>query len=234
MKNGASEGFMTGFCYTLNVPHRCKMKVKLRQTTQPRDAEATRGKILDAAEVEFAMSGLSGARTGAIAAHTGVTKAMIYYYFDSKEGLYEACLERAFSGHIQAASDPSWTVGDPVENLELLIRQFLSRSALNPNLPAIVAHEAMQNKGKYYKQVGVIAFYQVIANILERGMEIGVFRKVDAYHSAVTIVGACVFYFCSRENIKHLWVDKDILSPEMVNAHMDEAVCLIMNGLKAS
>jgi len=65
---------MTGFCYTLNVPHRCKMKVKLRQTTQPRDAEATRGKILDAAEVEFAMSGLSGARTEAIAAHTGVTR----------------------------------------------------------------------------------------------------------------------------------------------------------------
>jgi TetR/AcrR family transcriptional regulator len=209
------------------------MKVKLKQPAQTRDAEATKSRILDAAEEEFAASGLSGARTEAIAARTGVTKAMIYYYFDSKEGLYEAVLERAFSEHIQAALDPSWSVGDPAEKLELFIRQFLARSAVNPNIPAIVAHEAMQNKGKYYKQVGVIAFYQAMASILDRGMNAGIFRKVDPYHTAVTIVGACVFYFCSRENIKHLWVEKDILSPEMVRTHMDEAIQLIMNGLKA-
>ncbi len=208
--------------------------VKLKQATQTRDAEATKAKILDAAEEEFAASGLSGARTEAIAARTGVTKAMIYYYYDSKEGLYEAVLQRAFRDHIEAATDPSWESGNPTEKLELFMRQFLARSAVNPNIPAIVAHEAMQNKGKYYKQVGVIAFYQTIANILERGMSAGDFRQVDAYHAAVTIVGACVFYFCSRENIKHLWVDQDILSPDMVSAHMDEAIRLIMNGLKAS
>lgn len=205
-----------------------------RQTTQVRDAEATKAKILDAAEEEFAAAGLSGARTESIAARTGVTKAMIYYYYDSKEGLYEAVLRRAFREHIEAAQDPNWTEGDPAEKLELFIRAFLARSAGNPNIPAIVAHEAMQNKGKYYKQVGVTAFYETIANILERGMRAKLFRQVDAYHAAVTIVGACVFYFCSRENIKHLWADKDILSPEMVRAHMDEAVRLIMNGLKAS
>jgi AcrR family transcriptional regulator len=208
------------------------MKVKLKAATQSRDAEATKARILDAAEEEFAAAGLTGARTEAIAARTAVTKAMIYYYFDSKEGLYEAVLNRAFSESIQAALDPQWESGDPKEKLELFIRQFLARSATNPNIPAIVAHEAMQNKGKYYKQVGVIGFYQTIARILERGMVAGMFRHVDAYHTAVTIVGACVFYFCSRENIKHLWVDTDIMSPGMVQAHMDEAIKLIMNGLK--
>jgi TetR/AcrR family transcriptional regulator len=207
--------------------------VKLKQPAQTRDAEATKSRILDAAEEEFAAAGLSGARTEAIAARTGVTKAMIYYYFDSKEGLYEAVLERAFRDHIEAAQDPSWSFGDPMEKLEQFIRQFLARSAVNPNIPAIVAHEAMQNKGKYYKQVGVIAFYQSMASILERGMSAGIFRRVDPYHTAVTIVGACVFYFCSRENIKYLWGDVDILSPEMVNTHMNEAIQLIMNGLKA-
>jgi AcrR family transcriptional regulator len=210
------------------------MKVKLRQqTSQPRDAEATKARILDAAEEEFASAGLSGARTEAIASRTGVTKAMLYYYFQSKEQLYQAVLERLFSDHILAVKDPAWDEGDPAEMLERYIRQFLSRASRNPNIPAIVAYEAMQNKGKYYKEVGIISTYQTIARILERGMQSGKFRQVDAYHAAVTIVGACVFYFCSRENIKHLWDDCDILSQDMVNAHMDEAARLIMKGLEA-
>lgn len=205
--------------------------MKVKSPTQSRDAELTKAKILDAAEEEFGQGGLAGARTEAIAQRTGVTKAMIYYYFESKEGLYEAVLERCFQGHIQASSDPTWHEGDPAEKLEGLIRQFLARSAQNPNLPNIVAYEALQNQGKYFKQVGVPQYYETMARILERGMQMGVFRQVDAYHASVSIVGACVFYFCCRENVKFLWADKDIMSPEMVAAHMDEAVNLIMRGL---
>lgn len=57
---------------------------------QVRDAEATKTAILDAAEAEFAQYGLNAAKTEEIAAKTGVTKAMIYYYFKSKEDLYVA------------------------------------------------------------------------------------------------------------------------------------------------
>ena len=59
-----------------------------------RDAEATKQQILDAAELEFAKNGLSGARTEAIATRAGVAPRMIYYYFQSKEGLYQAVLQR--------------------------------------------------------------------------------------------------------------------------------------------
>ena len=64
--------------------------------SKTRDAEATQASILDAAEEEFARHGLKAARTETIAARTGVTKAMIYY-FQSKEKLYQAVLDRAFS-----------------------------------------------------------------------------------------------------------------------------------------
>src|SRR6266436_3406434 len=66
---------------------------------QPRRAErsaATRRAILAAAATVFAKSGLAGARTDAIAAKAGVNKALLYYYFDSKENLYEAVLEDHF------------------------------------------------------------------------------------------------------------------------------------------
>src|SRR5215469_5629217 len=56
-------------------------------------ADETRAKILEAAERAFAGEGLAGARTDAIAAEAGVNKALLYYYFKSKEALYEAVIE---------------------------------------------------------------------------------------------------------------------------------------------
>jgi len=52
-----------------------------------RSAE-TRSRILDAALSEFAANGLAGARTEQIAQSAGVNKALLYYYFESKEKLY--------------------------------------------------------------------------------------------------------------------------------------------------
>src|SRR5579871_4461049 len=57
-----------------------------------RSAE-TRGRILDAALKEFAAHGLAGARTERIAAAASVNKALLYYYFESKEKLYLAAFE---------------------------------------------------------------------------------------------------------------------------------------------
>ena len=48
--------------------------------------------ILEAAIKEFSAKGLSGARVDAIARAAKVNKQLIYYYFDSKDGLYEAVL----------------------------------------------------------------------------------------------------------------------------------------------
>ena len=42
---------------------------------------------------EFSSNGLAGARTEQIAAAAGVNKALLYYYFESKEKLYAAALE---------------------------------------------------------------------------------------------------------------------------------------------
>ena len=62
---------------------------------QAERAEETRARILEAALKEFADHGLAGARTEQIAEAAGVNKALLYYYFESKEKLYAAALEMA-------------------------------------------------------------------------------------------------------------------------------------------
>ncbi|MEV4113579.1 TetR family transcriptional regulator [Nonomuraea sp. NPDC049695] len=67
---------------------------KPRRSPKPqerqRDAERTRKLILDAAAAEFAAHGYAGGRIAAIAARAGVNQQLISYYFDGKEGLYQA------------------------------------------------------------------------------------------------------------------------------------------------
>jgi TetR/AcrR family transcriptional regulator len=211
---------------------RIKSKQANSSSTPVRDAETTKMAILDAAEQEFAVNGLAGARTETIAAQTGVTKAMIFYYFESKEKLYEAVLERAYLSRLRSVQKVAFDDMEPDEAVRQLLRHFIFGARSNPNWPRILMFEAMQNKGKYYSKIGITSFYGLIAGVIERGIKKGVFRDVDVMHTAVNVVGLCNFYFCSRENLKHLWSDKDMLSDEMIEQHAREATDLVIAGLK--
>ena len=63
------------------------------RSSRHHNSAETREAILEAAERIFGDEGLEGARTEAIAAAAGVNKALLYYYFQSKDGLYRAVLE---------------------------------------------------------------------------------------------------------------------------------------------
>src|SRR5215831_13052424 len=73
-------------------------KIKRRPGRRPQGAPAlpadSKERILTAAEEVFAKKGFAGARTQEIAELAGVNKAMIYYYFESKEKLLREVLQR--------------------------------------------------------------------------------------------------------------------------------------------
>jgi AcrR family transcriptional regulator len=76
-----------------------------------RDPEATKARILAAALREFSAKGISGARVDAIAARAKVNKRMLYYYFDSKEGLFREILRRRL--HERSGALRTSEVADP-------------------------------------------------------------------------------------------------------------------------
>jgi len=66
-------------------------------TVRRRDADASRGRILDAAEAAFARDGYDAAAMGRIAKDAGVSSALPAYFFGDKDGLHEAVIERQFA-----------------------------------------------------------------------------------------------------------------------------------------
>lgn len=199
---------------------------------QVRDAEATQKQILDAAMEEFAKHGLSGARTEAIAKGASVTTAMIYYYFESKEGLYQAVLQRLacdihnWMPQLNLDSLPS------EEALKQLMQGYIAYEATNPYFGKILWQEAIQNQGKYYKQTNWQEGFKYLISILERGVAEGCFRPLDTFMTAIHIAGICSFYFDAYENLKYLIPDLDLLSPEMIEKHTQDAINLILAGVR--
>ncbi|MDB5108467.1 MAG: TetR family transcriptional regulator, partial [Candidatus Binatus sp.] len=79
---------------------------------QQRDLNRTRERIMAAAQKEFAAHGFAGARTDAIARRARVNERMIFYCFDSKEGLYRAILAQKMSAKtaiIESTPDEDFT-----------------------------------------------------------------------------------------------------------------------------
>jgi TetR/AcrR family transcriptional regulator len=203
-----------------------------KTATLTRNAEATKTQLLDAAEAEFAVTGLIAARLDAIAAQTGVTKATIYYYFPSKEELYRAVLGRCLTEALEIMEQLQLDCLPPDAALVTLLEQILCCMSENPRIGSILSLEAIQNKGKYYpKQLGNL-LYGTIIEILERGMKTGEFRSLEPRHTAVNIVGTCAFYFIAQENLKYMWPGKRLLGKDLLQRHTQESIDLIMAGVR--
>jgi TetR/AcrR family transcriptional regulator len=197
-----------------------------------RDSEATQTEILDAAVEEFALHGLANARIEAIAANTGVTKAMIYYYFKSKEGLYLAVLKRGFNTYMQPLQKLSLDHLAPQVALEEYLSCLLANLVKNPNWPLIMCYEALQNQGEYYQQINIHSIDEILIAILERGVADRSFRPLEPRMTANNIIGICVFYFLSREGLRHLFPGQQMLGKQMLELHVRQSIELIMGGIQ--
>ena len=100
--------------------------MKSRKKQAERSAETSK-KILDAAQKLFARKGYEGVSLREIAAEGGVNLASIVYYFDSKDGLYEAVLER-YSNAVNKARTEAMVEADKNPSIEAYVRAFIEPS----------------------------------------------------------------------------------------------------------
>ena len=204
-----------------------------KKRKQTRNREVTKARILEAAISEFAQYGLTGARTEAIATRSGITKAMLCYYFKNKETLYQAVLEQLVD-EINDAFQPIDWEQQPVEQaLESIVRNYISFEVSNRWHGMLWFQEAIQNQGRYGEKTGWQEGFQAIVQILERGIAEGKFRQLDTFLTAINILGVCSFYFDAHENLKYLDPSKQLLSPEMVKQQTEAVVNFILAGVTA-
>ena len=160
---------------------------------------ATRGAILEAAERIFADEGLEGARTDAIAAAAGVNKALLYYYFRSKNELYRAVLEGYSAEFNRQAMEVLSSEGSATSVLLRYINLHFDFIAAHRHHGPLFQRMLMADEKTYVRLAREqgLPRLKALLKVIERGMRTGEFRRMDSTHAVISLVSLIVFFFSS-------------------------------------
>jgi TetR/AcrR family transcriptional regulator len=201
-----------------------------------RRADLTRKAILRAAIREFSAQGLAGARTDAIAESAKVNKALLYYYFKSKTGLYSAAVEEVSSAVAErafAALDPKHSAG------ERLLRTALShfdRILIQRDFQSLMQQEMVRMRSGESDSMPILVknvFKPLMAKLEEtihEGIETGELCQVDWLQMVYSVLGANVLFFLSAPMVR-LVLPFDPFTPEAIASRRKAAVQFLGNTL---
>lgn len=161
-----------------------------------RVAGRTREAILEAGAAQFAAHGFAGASVDDIATGSGFNKAMIYYHFDSKQGLYVEILRDVFrfmgarTGEIVASDRP------PGAKIEAFIDALDDMAASRPYMPPMMMREMAEGAARLDVDTLRLMFhvFDNLRRILEDGVRQGVFRKANPLHTYLALLSPVIFF----------------------------------------
>ncbi len=159
--------------------------------------------ILNAAREVFVKNGLDGARMQDIADKAGINKALLHYYFRSKEKLFDRIFMESFGKMFEGVRECFATEG----SLERLIRTFvplyLKTMRDNPFLPGFVMHE-ISNRPERMKVLMLKGGAQpnYIVKTIKEATEQGLIYPLSAGELMMSMVGLCVVPIIGRPIFK--------------------------------
>lgn len=170
--------------------------------------EDTEGRILDAADAVFVRRGTDGARMQEIADEAGVNKALLHYYYRTKELLSEAVFKRAIAAFIPSvfkvlASDAPLEV-----KVDRVVETYLDQLSKRPYLPGYIISELTHRPDRIVSMMAALTqgaqrrMVRKLRQQIEDGIDAGtVAAGTTAEQFLVTLLGSCIFPFATRPMI---------------------------------
>ncbi len=200
------------------------------------DPERTMADIIRVATREFSEKGLAGARIDVIAEAMRTSKRMIYYYFESKEGLYVKVLEEAYRRIREIEAGLQLEDLAPEDALRRLVGFTVDYQLANPDFIRLVMTENI-HRGEFLAQSKTIQQLNVpaidaVRTVYERGVKAGVFRSgidpVDLHMS----ISALSFFNVSNRHTFALVFKRELESPAAIVARRDSIIEMIVRYVR--
>lgn len=167
-------------------------------TTPARFSAADRRQqILAVATALFARQGFQGTTTKLIAERAGVTEALIFRHFRSKDDLYWAVIEDKIKNHSpqQRMHQRLSAKGSEVDVLAGLAQDILERRAKDQTLSRLLLYSALERhrlSNRFFRSY-VAGYYEVLASYIERQVGRGKYRNVDPLLAARGFLGMVIY-----------------------------------------
>lgn len=199
------------------------------------EEKESKQRILDAAANLFGERGKAAVSTTEIAREAGVNKAMIFYYFGSKDELYQAALKQWFADMVENILGALEGVDPGLAMIEAFVRAHTAYLFRRPAMAKLIVRELLAND--FGSSSEMAEMMRRLGGIRGRFMESltaagarGEIRDVDPLQTTVSIISMDVFVFVGKPIVKIIApeIDIDRFVEERVNHILD----LLMNGLR--
>jgi TetR/AcrR family transcriptional regulator len=187
----------------------------------------TEEKIYETARRIFILKGMEGARMQEIADGAGMNKALLHYYFRSKENLFKAVFKDIFTKFFMKIKDTLFSEVSVKEKLMVFIDNYIDLIQTNPYVPQFIINEINRDP----KVLKNLMFESGIEpqRILELFLnEAGPdnLSKPDPRHIVISLLGMLVFPFIARPLLQMIYFNDN---PEAYNQFLNERKEIVKN-----
>jgi TetR/AcrR family transcriptional regulator len=209
---------------------------------QPGADQDTERRILDAAHAVFMRRGTAGARMQEIADEAGVNKALLHYYFRSKERLAEAIFERAAKRLLPPMLVIMGSDAPIEQKVERVVAHYLEALSSAPFLPGYMMSELHHHPERVQRLVTIAtggpaegfaaqALRKVGLQIEER-VRAGTMRPIEAGQFAANLMSLCIFPFAARPMLKVAFGWDQEAFESFIRARRTELPGFFLNALR--
>jgi AcrR family transcriptional regulator len=174
------------------------------------EKQSTEKIILEAAKEVFVEYGFDGSSMQKIADRAGINKALVHYYFRSKEKLFEATFKEVFYTLVPPLMDTIKKEIPFEKKIAVFVEKYIDTLGNNPLVPIFILHELNRNPENLpaivmESGINPIYFFQ---NIVEE-QEKGYIRPIPPHHLMINILALSIFPFVAKPILKGVFFDQD-------------------------
>ena len=194
----------------------------------------TSEKILNAATREFEEKGFNGTRMQGIANRAGINKALLHYYYKSKDALFQIIIQKAFKVFIPKVISVFEEDTDLFTTIEKFTSSYIDIYIKNPRVPGFITQEINNNPERLVnliKSSGVDV--DIFKNKILKAVEEGIIDDIDPEQLIVNIVSLCLFPFVAKPIVTKLILqgsDKDF--DNFIEKRKNEIATFIIKGIR--
>ena len=188
--------------------------------------------ILDAALTVFVEKGFAATKLDDVAVAAGISKGLLYRYFDNKAELFKEVIRQTLVTTIRDVGDRARASENALAALDVFLQQLaaVAKDARRSAIPKLIISESgsFPELAVFYLAEVIGPGVQQLTGLIRRGVDSGEFRKVDPELAAKSIIAPLLMSVIWRHTFaRH--DSKRFDADALIRQHRD----ILLHGLAA-
>jgi AcrR family transcriptional regulator len=194
--------------------------------------------IINAAKKIFVQKGYAAARMDDIAAEAGINRALLHYYFRSKEKMFEIIFDKAFVQFFSGITGILTSEKSVFEKIPAIVNHELDMLAKMPEIPLFMLGELSREPEKILSKfrmapVSIHAALKEFDRQLVIEREAGLLKPITGFSLLINVMSLCIYPFAAKNLVQFI---QNINNEDFINlatGRKQEIIDFLIAGIKA-